>query len=222
MTTMIDLGPARSLLEKADIPVVGDITLTRLGAGQSNLTFLVRDEAGNRWVARRPPLGTTLDSAHDVAREARIMHALQRSAVPVPRVHAVLRDGDGVPWVLLEHIEGTVIEDAAAASALPEPTRMRLSSQLTHVLGAIHTVDLAQVGLVDLASHRPYAERQLTRWARQWAATRTRPLPQLDRLTERLRPTPRRTRPSPWCTETSICATSSAAAATSSRHSTGS
>jgi hypothetical protein len=61
-------------------------TLSRTGLGQSNLTYAVEDRAGRRWILRRPPLGRLLASAHDVAREARILHALRDTDVPVPRV----------------------------------------------------------------------------------------------------------------------------------------
>ena len=54
----------------------GPLSFDRIGLGQSNLTYLVRDQDGNRWVLRRPPLGHLLASAHDVAREARILSCL--------------------------------------------------------------------------------------------------------------------------------------------------
>ena len=53
--------------------------------GLSNLTFLVTDATGRRWVLRRPPLGHVLATAHDVAREHRIITALAPTAVPGAR-----------------------------------------------------------------------------------------------------------------------------------------
>lgn len=72
--------------------LTGPLTFERIGLGQSNLTYLIGEASGRRWVLRRPPLGTLLASAHDVAREARILSALEHSAVPVPRVLAVTDD----------------------------------------------------------------------------------------------------------------------------------
>lgn len=64
------------------IPVSRPVKFERIGIGQSNLTYLVSDAADHRWVLRRPPLGELLASAHDVAREARILAALEDTAVP--------------------------------------------------------------------------------------------------------------------------------------------
>ncbi len=58
------------------------LSFERIGSGQSNLTFAVRDSGGGHWVLRRPPLGQLLASAHDVGREYRILAALQGTGVP--------------------------------------------------------------------------------------------------------------------------------------------
>jgi aminoglycoside phosphotransferase (APT) family kinase protein len=57
---------------------------------------------------------------------------------------------------------------------------------LPKTLAKIHAVDIKEVGLSDLASHQPYAGRQLKRWAGQWERSKTRELPELDDLTRRL------------------------------------
>ena len=71
------------------VAFTGPLRFERIGLGQSNLTYLVRDADDRRWVLRRPPLGQLLASAHDVAREARIMAALEPTDVPVPRILGV-------------------------------------------------------------------------------------------------------------------------------------
>jgi aminoglycoside phosphotransferase (APT) family kinase protein len=159
---------------------------TRVGIGQSNLTFEIADTAGRRWVLRRPPLGRLLASAHDVAREARILTALAETAVPVPRVYRVFADGE-VPMVLMEYVDGLVIDRMEIAESLTPEHRRAVGLALPRTLARIHAVDLDATGLTDLASHKPYAGRQLARWSRQWEQSRTRDLPQLDRLTARLR-----------------------------------
>lgn len=157
----------------------------RIGLGQSNLIFLVEDGAGQRWILRRPPLGTLLASAHDVLREARILSALQGTPVPVPRILGTL-PGD-TPWVLMEHVDGLVVDRMSIAESLSEKERFAVGKALPPMLARIHELDLAAIGLADLASHKPYAERQLNRWSQQWDRTRSRELAALDRLTERLR-----------------------------------
>ena len=71
-------------LSGLDSNVTPPVTARRIGVGQSNLTYLLSDAAGHRWVLRRPPMGRLLSSAHDVLREARILSALAPTGVPVP------------------------------------------------------------------------------------------------------------------------------------------
>ena len=180
--------------------VVADATppleVQRIGVGQSNLTYVVSDAARLRWVLRRPPVGNLLHSAHDVLREARILAALAPTEVPVPRIFSVAQAGevgDG-PLVLMEFVDGLVIGDVAASRTLPGRARRRAGIALAETLGQIHAVNLDAANLADLASHSPYAQRQLKRWSGQWEQSKTRELPGLDLLTDRLRaaiPSPR-------------------------------
>jgi aminoglycoside phosphotransferase (APT) family kinase protein len=170
------------------IEVSGRLTFDRIGLGQSNLTFLVRDAEGRRWVLRRPPLGHLLASAHDVAREARIMSALADTDVPAPRIFGVAQDPaiSDVPLVLMEFIDGQVVDTMDIAESLSPERRRQIAVSLPRTLARIHAVDLDRVGLSDLASHKPYAARQLKRWAGQWEQSKTRELPEVDDLTRRL------------------------------------
>ena len=173
------------------------LDVQRIGVGQSNLTYVVADAAQRRWVLRRPPVGNLLHSAHDVLREARILGALAPTEVPVPRIFGVAQTGevgDG-PLVLMEFVDGLVIGDVAASRTLPDRARHRAGIALAETLGQIHAVNLDAANLADLASHSPYAQRQLKRWSGQWEQSKTRELPDLDLLTDRLRaavPAPRK------------------------------
>ncbi|EME21956.1 phosphotransferase family protein [Rhodococcus triatomae] len=170
------------------ITVAGRLTFGRIGLGQSNLTYLVTDDEGKRWVLRRPPLGHLLASAHDVAREARIMAALADTDVPAPRILGVAQDPavSEVPLVLMEHIDGQVVDTMEIAESLTTQRRREIAVSLPRTLAKIHAVDLDRVGLSDLAGRKPYAARQLKRWAGQWEQSKTRELPELDDLTRRL------------------------------------
>ncbi|MFL6113680.1 MAG: phosphotransferase family protein [Catenulispora sp.] len=172
-------------LTESSIEHQGPLSPTRVGVGQSNLTYAVTDAAGRRWILRRPPLGQLLASAHDVAREARIMTALQDSVVPVPRVFGVWT-ADDVPMVLMEFVDGLVLDHRAVVDAVPEPTRHAIGLALARTLALVHAVDLSETGLIDLASHKPYAERQLKRWTTQWQHSKTRDSADLETLTARL------------------------------------
>src|SRR6201993_548082 len=103
----------------------GPLRFERIGLGQSNLTYLVCDADDRRWVLRRPPLGQLLASAHDVAREARILAALEATDVPVPRILGVAQDPGiaEVPLVLMEFIDGQVVDTMAVAESLAPPRR---------------------------------------------------------------------------------------------------
>jgi aminoglycoside phosphotransferase (APT) family kinase protein len=173
-------------IEQLGIPFTGPLSFERIGLGQSNLTYLVRDAQERRWVLRRPPLGELLASAHDVAREARILSALEETPVPTPRVYGLTRDAAGVPLLLMEFVDGLVVDRMPIAESLTPQRRREIGLSLPTTLAKIHAVDLKKSGLEDLASHKPYAHRQLKRWAGQWEHSKTRELPDLDDLTRRL------------------------------------
>jgi aminoglycoside phosphotransferase (APT) family kinase protein len=172
-----------------DSDLAPPVTARRLGVGQSNLTYVLSDAAGHRWVLRRPPVGHLLNSAHDVLREARILSALARTGVPVPRIYGVAQAAEvgEAPLVLMEFVDGVVISDVAASQTLPARARHSAGIALPETLGRLHAVDLGAVNLTDLASHSPYAQRQLKRWSGQWERSKTRELADLDLLTDRLR-----------------------------------
>ncbi|GGU14841.1 phosphotransferase family protein [Nocardioides albus] len=181
----LDVSALGRWLGEKGVQVTGALTATRIGLGQSNLTYALTDEAGGRWVARRPPLGTLLSSAHDVAREHRILSALAPTDVPTPGVIGLVQDPAvcDAPVLVVEFVDGLVVDRMSVAEDLNDAQRHRSGLELAAVLAKLHTLDLADVGLADLASHQPYAQRQLKRWSRQWEASRTRELPTLDRLT---------------------------------------
>ncbi len=167
------------------IDCAAPVHIERVGIGQSNLTFRITDGDNRRWVLRRPPLGRLLASAHDVAREARILSALAPTDVPVPRVHGLRQEGEAA-LLLMEYVDGLVIDRPENAAALAPRQRRTAGISLARTLTRIHAVDLTATGLDGLASHKPYAPRQLKRWSAQWDKSKTRELPALDRLTERL------------------------------------
>ncbi|NQD89511.1 phosphotransferase family protein [Paenarthrobacter sp. CM16] len=184
-TVALDTVALRVFLQGEGITVAGEISAKRIGLGQSNLTYELTDEDGSHWVARRPPLGNLLASAHDVTREHKILSALARTSVPTPRVVALVEDSAvcDAPVLIVEYVDGLVVDRMPVAEALTHDQRHQIGLELARVLARLHAVDLDAVGLSDLASHSPYAQRQLKRWSHQWDASRTRDLPTLDRLT---------------------------------------
>ena len=182
----VDTAAVTDWIVELGLPVSGPLSFQRIGIGQSNLTYLVTDTAGHRWVLRRPPLGTLLASAHDVAREARILSALGDTDVPTPRVYGLTRDQHDTPLLLMDFVDGVVVDRMSVAESLTQQRRRQIGLSMPATLAKIHAVDITAVGLDDLASHKPYAQRQLKRWSGQWEKSKTRELPQLDDLTRRL------------------------------------
>ncbi|EME22651.1 aminoglycoside phosphotransferase [Rhodococcus triatomae BKS 15-14] len=163
--------------------MTGPLSLRRLGDGRSNLTFAVSDRTGRRWVARRPPLGKLLASAHDVVREGRILSALASTEVPVPAVLGVCEDARvaSAPVLVMTMIEGL---PAHVHSDLEPTLGDRLGRSIAEGLAGIHRVDIASAGLGTLSSQAPYAHRQIRRWSRQWEESKLREVPALDRMTK--------------------------------------
>ncbi len=158
------------------------LTFTLVAGGRSNLTFRFTDANGAAYVLRRPPLGHVLESAHDMAREHRIISALAGSVVPVPATHALCEDPEvnGAPFYVMSFVEGQVLHDAEAASHVPEAERQRLGTHVVEVLTGLHLLDPDAVGLGDLGRREAYLARQLKRWNRQWEATKTHEIPEME------------------------------------------
>jgi aminoglycoside phosphotransferase (APT) family kinase protein len=167
---------------------VAPFTFDLIAGGRSNLTFRVTDAAGTRYVLRRPPLGHVLATAHDMAREHRIIAAVGRTGVPVPRALGLCTDTDvnDAPFYVMSHVEGEVLDSADKAALLDPSLREQASHHLIDVLAELHAVDVDAVGLGDLARRDGYIERQLKRWRTQWENSKTRELPAIDEVEARL------------------------------------
>lgn len=162
-----------------------------LTGGRSNLTYRV-DGGVTPLVVRRPPLGHVLSTAHDMAREFRVISALVPTGVPVPRTHLFHDDADGAagvgtPFYVMEHVDGRVLSSTADNADLDPATLRTLSLELAARLADLHEVDATDVGLGDLGRPEGFLERQVRRWGKQHALSRSRELPDLDLLQDLLR-----------------------------------
>ncbi|TQJ49100.1 phosphotransferase family protein [Phycicoccus sp. SLBN-51] len=160
----------------AKLPQLGDAWRAEvISGGLSNLTYRVRGEQGTV-IVRRPPLGKLLPSAHDMAREHRVLSALQGTDVPVPRVLALCDDPEvaGAPFYVMAEVDGVVFREPEQTARLSAEQRRDLADDLVEVLARIQAVDLEATGLADFGRHGGYVERQLRRWTAQWEASRTR------------------------------------------------
>lgn len=169
-----------------------------LPGGNSNLTYRVRGTDGAEYALRRPPLGHALATAHDVAREFRIISALGGTGVPVPSAIGLCRDAavNGAPFYVMGFVAGLVPHDRTAGSSMTPADRRSLGEDAVTVLAGLHSLDPDHIGLGDLGPREGYVERQLRTWSRQWEASKQRELPVMDRvrnLLENRIPTQQRT-----------------------------
>jgi aminoglycoside phosphotransferase (APT) family kinase protein len=157
-------------LREHDENVEGDLTIARVGFGQSNITTIVTAAGGGEWVLREPPPGHHSQSAHDVAREAKIMSHLADSGIPVPRVIGTGSSPGGSAFFAMERVPGAPLESEADARELSERDRYELGLRVIRVLARLHTLDTASVGLDGLGSKSstPYLERQIRRLSASW------------------------------------------------------
>ena len=175
---------------RANVPGATDapLTATLIAGGRSNLTYSVTD-GSKTWVLRRPPLGHVLPTAHDMAREFRVMSALAATDVPVPRTDALCEDLaiNDAPFYVMEQVDGIIYRDEQSLAGLDEHQARRASEALVDVLAAIHRVEYDHVGLSEFGRPAGYLERQVRRWGEQWERSKTRELPAVDELARRLR-----------------------------------
>jgi aminoglycoside phosphotransferase (APT) family kinase protein len=183
-TTVADTGVARPDVPGIDQGKVGawlvdhvagstpPFSYHLVAGGRSNLTFQVDDAAGRTYCLRRPPVSHVLPTAHDMAREYRVISALGPTDVPVPAALGICEDTEvnGAPFYVMEFVAGAVLRDRAAAeSSFDEPTRRSIGPHMADTLAGLHAVDVDGVGLGDLGRHGGYIERQLRRWTEQYS-----------------------------------------------------
>lgn len=168
---------------KTAIPgLIGQMSLQRIGGGQSNPSYFV-DFANRAFVLRKQPAGNLLPSAHAIDREYRIMNALADSGVPVPRTVLFYPDRDvvGTPFYLMEKLEGRVFADYAL-SGVTAADRREMYQSMAKTMARLHQLDWAAVGLSDFGKPGHYFKRQISRWTKQWEMSKTRENRNLDRL----------------------------------------
>jgi aminoglycoside phosphotransferase (APT) family kinase protein len=186
----LDLGALHEYLTRSNVDVTGPLTAALISGGRSNLTYVVSDGATD-WIMRRPPQGDILSGAHDVAREHRVMQALAATPVPVPTMVALCEDEGvlGVPFYVMDRIDGQVLRTTADVAAITAATRARLGACLVDTLADLHDVPYDSIGLGTLGRPVGYLHRQVERWAKQYQQIKIRELPHVDEVISVLRAT---------------------------------
>jgi aminoglycoside phosphotransferase (APT) family kinase protein len=164
----------------------GGLEAALVSGGRSNLTYRLTDGLST-WILRRPPLGTLTPSAHDMAREYRVVAALGGTGVPVAAAVALVgAEVIGVPCAVVDFVDGAVLRSEGDLAAISDADVRRCGFALIDTLATLHSVDPAAIGLGDLGRPTGYLQRQVRRWYGQWQRVSTRELPDVEALHAKL------------------------------------
>ncbi|MBV1904760.1 MAG: phosphotransferase [Pseudomonadales bacterium] len=160
----------------------GEIEVRQFEGGQSNPTYILTT-SDKKYVLRKQPPGELLPSAHQVNREFTVMKALANTKVPVPRMYALCEDTQilGTKFYIMEMVEGRVFTEALLPS-LQKSERRAIYLDLARVLAALHNVNPDNAGLGTFGRPGNYFERQISRWSKQYRASKTEDIGEMDKL----------------------------------------
>jgi len=177
-----DAGRLEAWLKARVAGFSGPLGVRQFKGGQSNPTYLL-DTPARRYVLRRKPPGKLLPSAHAVDREFRVISALHPQGFPVPQPVCYCDDADvvGTPFFVMAYVEGRIFWEPH----LPEAARSERAA-LFDAAGAtiarLHGFDPAAIGLSDYGRGENYVARQIERWSRQYRASETETVEDMERL----------------------------------------
>lgn len=160
----------------------GPLRVRQFEGGQSNPTYLL-ETPDRRYVLRRKPPGVLLPSAHAVDREFRVLSALGGAGFPVPEALVLCEDDDviGSMFYVMAHVDGRIFLDCAMPDLSPLERAAAFDSA-NETLARLHGLDHIALGLGDFGRPGNYFARQIGRWSKQYDASRTADIPEMDRL----------------------------------------
>ncbi len=162
----------------------GPLSVQQFKGGQSNPTYLLETPA-RRYVLRRKPPGKLLPSAHAVDREYRVIRALFAQGFPVAEPLAYCADEGvaGTPFYVMDFVDGRVFwEPQMPGSDARE--RAAIYDAMNETIARLHAFDPAQIGLGDFGRGENYVARQVERWSKQYRASETEKIDEMERLIE--------------------------------------
>jgi aminoglycoside phosphotransferase (APT) family kinase protein len=182
---LLVIEPLLEFLAASGLEAPGDLAVTPIGDGHSNVTFALSTGV----VLRRPPRGPLPPSAHDVLREARLLRALGPTIVRTPKLLAVCDDTEliGAPFYVMELVKGEVITNEMPAALDNDAERANVADELIDALVELHAVDYESVGLEGFGKPTGYLERQLKRFLGLWEHNKTRELDEVEQIADWLK-----------------------------------
>ncbi|MBD3658361.1 MULTISPECIES: phosphotransferase [Marinobacter] len=167
-----------------EMPEIGSrLAVRQFQGGQSNPTYLLDTDSG-RYVLRKKPPGKTLPSAHMIEREYKVIRALSdHTNVPVPQARVLCEDSSiiGTPFYVMDYMDGRIVSHSALR-AIDREERMPAHLSAIDTLARLHSVDVNAVGLTDFGRPEGYVARQVARWSKQYLASKTDEMPEMDKL----------------------------------------
>jgi aminoglycoside phosphotransferase (APT) family kinase protein len=162
----------------------GPLAVRQFRGGQSNPTYLL-ETPNRRYVLRRKPPGKLLPSAHAVDREYRAISALHRQGFPVaePILYCQEPDVVGTAFYVMGYAEGRVFWDPDMPDSTP-PERGQVYDEMNATLARLHSFKPAEIGLGDFGKGENYVRRQIDRWSKQYRASETEKIDEMERLME--------------------------------------
>ncbi|WP_235299622.1 phosphotransferase family protein [Portibacter marinus] len=144
------------------------IDLKQFSKGYSNLTYLISTE-NKEFVLRRPPLGA-IKRGHDMAREYKILSALNGHWNKVPEVY-FFDDTQllGVPFYIMERVKGIIIRNEKRS----ESEFQQIAETWLKTFVELHNLDTEILGLSDFGRPQGYVKRQVSNWSKQYIAAKT-------------------------------------------------
>ena len=163
---------------------LGDLEIRKFVGGQSNPTYWLADRE-RAYVLRKKPPGKLLKSAHMIEREHRVMSALRDTDVPTARMRGLCEDESviGTSFFVMDYVDGRIFWNVQLPELDPDGRRA-VYRELARVLAAIHSVDLEATGLRSYGRPDAYVERQVARWTKQYRASQTTDVEEMNRLIE--------------------------------------
>src|ERR1700758_997147 len=160
----------------------GPVEVRQFKGGQSNPTYLI-ETPGRRYVLRRKPPGKLLPSAHAVDREYRVISALHAQGFPVPEPVLYCADDAviGTAFFVMSHVEGRVFWEAEMPASNPAE-RAAVYDAMNATLARLHRYEPAAIGLADYGRGENYVARQIERWSKQYRASETEKIEEMERL----------------------------------------
>lgn len=162
----------------------GPLTVLQFKGGQSNPTYRL-NTPGRSYVLRRKPFGKLLPSAHAVDREFKVIQALGRQGFPVAKAYALCTDDSviGSAFYVMSHEDGRIFWDPRLP-AVSRDERRSIYEDKIRTLAKLHSYEPEAIGLGDFGRPGNYFARQVDRWTKQYRASETETIPEMDRLME--------------------------------------